>query len=210
MAACAPIPVKRDVGQVNFNYNVQKSGAPTSKLVGIVSPEMANQQQTAQPSISNPLVVAMLQQGAMSKSFSATQKYSQSYESQLKTALDNTFSSIVSNKGFNTAGPYATFDDITYTEKKDLYLAVVPRLTLNLAQKTTHSKCETKCCVEEGTISIGGEMLLKVIEPLAKQSMINKRINLSDFSINKQYVRQWEVKGEQGLAGLVLKDLKRF
>lgn len=213
VVGCSPIPVKRDVGQVNFNYSGSNKGEQTDKVIGIVASEVSQAQSSvsSSPQSTNPFIqMAMAQaQAKGNHGFNANSAYNQSYRSQLMTALNNTFVSNLSDKGFNMKGPYQTFDDITFSDKKNMYLSVVPRLTFNINQKSTGVACKSTHCTDSGNIYINGEMLLKVIEPLTGQAMLNKRINLSDFGISEPYTKQWEIKNRGGLVGMATNSVTK-
>ena len=204
IVGCSQIPVKKEAGRLNFDYSSKEIGEPTHKVIGLVaseveSPQLANAHNPQNPFMA--LALANAQQG-----FNANKAYGDSYEMQLMTALNNNFESILTNKGFNTKGPFQTFDDIAYSDKKSMYLAVVPRLNLNIVQESDGVSCKTTHCTDIGNIHITGEMLLKVIEPLTGQSMLNKRINLSDFNILEPYRKEWEKMNDGGLVGMALNE----
>lgn len=205
VVGCSQIPMKKERGQVNFDYRSQQSGEPTSKMIGLVASEVESPQLSNAHAPSNPfmaLALANAQNG-----FNANKAYNDSYQAQLMTALNNNFESILTAKGFNTKGPYQTFDDIAYGDKKQMYLAVVPRLNLAVVQKSDGVSCKATHCVDSGNVQITGEMLLKVIEPLTGQSMLNKRINLSDFNISESYTKEWEKRNDGGLVGMAFNQV---
>ncbi|WP_156508911.1 hypothetical protein, partial [Oleiphilus sp. HI0132] len=151
------------MGQVNFNYSGSNKGEQTDKVIGIVASEVSQAQSSvsSSPQSTNPFIqMAMAQaQAKGNHGFNANSAYNQSYRSQLMTALNNTFVSNLSDKGFNMKGPYQTFDDITFSDKKNMYLSVVPRLTFNINQKSTGVACKSTHCTDSGNIYINGEML---------------------------------------------------
>ena len=204
---CAP-KVAREVGQLNLQYNsTEQQGVKNDKLIALVSPEVlkmqSNGQAQSQGNANNPLISAMLQQqmlnsGGMNTNFSGL--YEQSYSSQVRTAIGNGIQDMLSKKGFNLAGPYGTFDDMAYGDKKKAYLALVPVLNLQIADKVTKNESTgfTHIHTIEGVVSIGGELLINLIEPMTKERIMSKRINLSDFNISRKYVKQAKV-GSSGL-----------
>lgn len=209
MFGCAP-KVTREVGQLNLNYNSQeKQAASTDKLIALVSPEVlksqSNGQAQSQGNSNNPLVAAMLQQqilqsGGLKADFYAT--YESNYSTQVRTAVGNGIQEMLTRKGFNLGGPYGTFDDMAYGDKKKAYLALVPVLNLQIVDKVTKQDSTglTRIHTTEGVVSIGGELLINLMEPMTKERIMSKRINLSSLNISRNYVKQAKV----GSSGLML------
>jgi neuraminyllactose-binding hemagglutinin len=77
---------------------------------------------------------------------------------------------------------------MTYLDKKDSYLALVPTITFDFRRTNVASKSETFHYSEKGTLSISGEFIVKVVEPVTGQAFINKRISLSEFALSAPYV----------------------
>lgn len=207
MMGCAP-KVSREIGQLNLQYNApEQQGTKSNTLIALVSPEVLksqnNGQAQSQGNANNPLLAAMMQQqmlnsGGLSTNFNGV--YEQSYAGQVRTAIGNGIQDMLSKKGFNLGGPYATFDDMAYGDKKKAYLALVPVLNLQIVNKVTKEDKTgfTHIHTTEGVVSIGGEVLINLIEPMTKERIMSKRINLSDFNISRSYIKQAKI-GSSGL-----------
>jgi neuraminyllactose-binding hemagglutinin len=115
----------------------------------------------------------------------------------LSIAISNSLYELFSKKGFRTSGPYSSDDDLTYGEKKTVYLVGRPELFIHLKDNASQPTCSGAYCTQEGAFAISGEFYVKLYEPLSGQTVINKRINLSDFGIQKNYTRQWENQQQQ-------------
>ena len=194
LAACAPIPIKKDIGSLNFDYMATGASKPTGKVVAIVSPQFAAPER-AQATPSKPtLPFGALQTGSLPQpQFNAQDFYEKEYKGRFSTAIMNSTQEIISKKGFTTKGPYAAFEDIPYGDKKDIYLAAVPFLTVYFEQKdTTQYHCKGLVCTDQGEFIVTGEMIYKMIEPLTGQALMARRINLSDFAISKSYIKETE------------------
>lgn len=178
----------KEVGQIDFNYSVPQQEKDTGKTISVVAPAMSQSQAAQQPAYNNnPLLMMAMAQQPRSVDFNVI--FSQSYQGQLVSALQNTFNEIISKRGFRTT-TFSSSDDMTYTDKKSSYLASTPKLNLNIMKKTTKNECKSGFCTEEGVIQISGEMNVSFIEPLTQQAFLNKRINLSDLNISKSYIKQ--------------------
>lgn len=189
------IPVQREVGQINFAYQANNQGANTGYTIAIVKPELAATPQTQAATSNNPfLAYAMAQQAQETRTVNFQDRFKSAYQEQLETALNNTVEELITKKGFQTMGPYSTFDDVTYGDRKKVYLASAPKLTINIEKKVQLKDCASFYCTESGTIMITGELFLKLVEPLTQQTMLNKRINLSELKISRPYTFQVEYK----------------
>lgn len=206
---CAPkvSKVSREIGQLNLQYNSpEQPGARIDKAIALVSPEVLKPQSNAplhsQGATNSPIVTAMIQQklGVVRADFSGI--YARDYASKVKTAIGNGVQDILSKRGFNLMGPYETFDDMPYNDKKKAYLALVPVLNLQIENKITKEESSnfTHIYTTEGVVSIGGELLINLIEPMTKERIMSKRINLSDFNISRNYVRQTKI----GSGGIIV------
>jgi Neuraminyllactose-binding hemagglutinin precursor (NLBH) len=191
LSGCATtIPVNKDVGSLNMNYQTKEAGAATNLVVAIVSPEFAKNSAAGQQQ--NP------------NTFSASSTFDGSYKARLTGAIQSTIEELISKRGFTTKGPFATLDDMNYGDKKSMYLISTPKLTINMDQKQTSIGCKGMVCSEQGEIQIGGELTFKLIEPLTGQSMMTKRIDLTSLTTAKVYVKQWQARVDPASMGGML------
>jgi len=122
--------------------------------------------------------------------------------SSLSRALNFAISEIITAKGFKMKGPYSSFDDITYRDKKMIYLAYVPKL--NLIVNTIDKKVERHKLYyhETGIIKLSGSLEISVDEPMTGQAFIKKRINLADLDISEPYIYEKQTStGDGSLTG---------
>lgn len=202
LAGCSTM-TNKEVGQLDFNYSVPEQQQDTGKLIAVVTPDFKENKSGAPAAPTNPFLAMAMANAANNSSaevnFNAN--FNQSYKGQLLSSLQNTINEILTKKGFRTSD-YSTFDDMTYTDKKVTYLASVPKLSLVINQKSTKKECKFGYCSDEGVIQVSGELNVSFIEPLTQQVFINKRINLSDFNISKQYIKQADSNRSQGIVAL--------
>lgn len=133
---------------------------------------------------------------------STSSKYiKDNYSEELKKALSSAVSEIISAKGFKLKGPYNSFDDITYRDKKMSYLAFVPDLKIDIKTDDAKGQRHKLYYSETGTITLSGELVVSVDEPMTGQTFIKKRIDLSDLKINEPY--RFEVQTSYGDGSLV-------
>jgi len=123
---------------------------------------------------------------------------------ELARALSTSISEIISAKGFKLKGPYQSFDDITYRDKKMIYLAVRPTLTLKIKDKQQVVRHSLYNQVK-GVLTVSGDLVISFEEPMTGQIFIKRRINLSDLDISVPYVREYQTRlSSGGLTGAVM------
>lgn len=209
LAGCKSTPqTKREIGQINFDYKPANQSVNTDKTIAIVSPvfeevEASSIQSTQQ----SPLMAMMAQQQTQSRWVNFNSVLYSNYKRRLVSSMVDSFNEIVVDKGFKVSGPYSTFDDITYTDKKTMYLAFTPDLEVYIDQKVASRDCvqSQNYCEDTGTIQVSGSLNVKLIEPLTKQAFMSKRINLGDITTTKEYVKRTYIDGpQQGIVSMAL------
>lgn len=199
LAACAPVQVKKELGQVNFVYDPGPEAKKTGKSIAIVSPVFAGVQD-------DPRLAVLTARAGTENTYNVSfiRMFDTGYKNRVAQAMRDTTLEIFTRRGFTTMGPYATFDDMTYTDKKAAYLASVPTLNFVIDEKRTKEGCVGALCTVEGVIQITGDMNYKMVEPLTGQAVVNRRINLSDFQISKNYIKQFTPQAGAGSLGAVM------
>tara|TARA_B100002003_G_C14119595_1_gene538419 strand:+ start:349 stop:1200 length:852 start_codon:yes stop_codon:yes gene_type:complete len=180
LTGCVAAPIERKTGELDLRYESERSSKTHPQTIAIVSPKLAAYESTQATSYNGmpiPQVTADFNQ----------RFYQGRYPNTLETALGEGFQKLISDKGFRYVGPYRSFDEITYTDKKDTYLAIIPSLDLEFSKAATQPSCSGARCVEEGRFSISGDFSFKLVEPLTMQTFMTKRISLQDLDISKEY-----------------------
>lgn len=200
-------PTKKDVGQTNFQYKPTSQAPKNSKIIAIVSPEFksASVQDNSQRDSSN--LMRLINAQNTNVDYANFNREMSNRHSRLRSSMANTFNEIIISKGFNILGPYDTFDDITYTDKKTTYLALVPNLEVYIDQKPISRECNSSknYCEDVGTVQVSGSLNFKLIEPMTKQTFMSKRINLAQLTAQRDYEKRWYVEGpSQGLIGMAI------
>ena len=104
-----------------------------------------------------------------------------------RMALD--FQQILSARGFTVRGPFKSFDEMTYPDKKGSDLVLEPKLDVKFEKKTTKedknvnillSSLDSYTLSGEGTIT--GRVTISLLESLSKERMWFKSIELSPIS----------------------------
>lgn len=203
------LQTQKDIGTLNLKSVKLKRLSATKNIIAIVSPNIAANSvvaQTQNQASQSPLAMMMMQRmGNMNVSYNFNNAFSQSYAKRLNKALESSISEIISSKGFKLKGPYGVFDDMTYQDKKKVYLAFVPKVNFTIDNKVINTKRNRLYTHTDGVIQIGGSIIVSMIEPMTGQVFIKRRINLSDFNIQEPYVYERQTsRGGEGLIGTAL------
>lgn len=190
-----PVQTEKSVGALSFKYSFGQQKARVSKKIAIVAPRFSDiEARTDSGANFNKLMIP--------------------YQKRLSKAMSSGFEELILNKGFTIGGKYKSFDDMTYPERKNTYMSLIPIIEIDIDKKVTSKNAHISYTVEKGVMQVSGELLIRMIEPLSKQMFITKRIDLSDFNIQKNYVYESKhiskpSKESGGLIGsLISKALK--
>jgi len=179
MGGCVSAPIERQSAQLAFDYEADRSAKSYSETIAIVSPSFVEKSDNRQ-------VTSVYGQQAPSTNFNQ-RFFAGGYADKLEDAMASGFQQLISQKGFKFVGPYRNFDEITYTDKKHTYLAIIPDIDLSFEKIAGSPSCSGKRCVEEGQVEVSGDFSFKLVEPLTQQTFMTKRISLSDLRIVKDY-----------------------
>jgi len=197
------IPVKKEVGQLNLQSRNFEQQVKTDKVIAIVSPVFAARDESAKVQNTTGMspyeAMLMARQGTVKGSTNFKQNFANNYAQRLSKAFEGSISEMLAAKGFKLQGPFSNFDDITYREKKKIYLAFVPKVDFQIEKKILNSKKERLYVHEEGIIQIGGSLIITMVEPMTGETFVKKRINLSDFNIQEPYVKDRQYREGGGL-----------
>lgn len=209
--SCAP-NIKKEVGSLNLQYQYNEpQGEKVGLSIALVSPQISGEATKSEPTETERLMqMAAASSGQMADiDFNSRFYANRDYVVTVRKSFENSFKEILTKKGFSITGPYATFDDMTYNEKKKGYLALIPILDVEIYKKVTDSSgCETlsPVCTESGQVQVGGELTLEFIEPMTKEKIMAKRVNLSEFGIEIPYrkdVQRTQSANKQILSSLL-------
>ena len=200
MVGCSAPTIKKERGQFDLAFDKGEPEAAKDKTIAIVAPEFEQDPQNSdRPTSSNPLVAAaMAAQKERNYDFN-TVFHKDNYADTLEDALADGFEGLVTKKGFTMIGPYGSFDEITYTDKKGAYLAVVPSVELHFNKLSQSQECGASLCKETGELGVSGEFSFKLIEPMTGQRFMTKRIDLSDLNVSEPYKYTYEKPKGGGL-----------
>lgn len=110
--------------------------------------------------------------------------------------MGNDFQEIVSARGFNVRGPFATYDEITFPDKKASDLVLVPTLEIRLDIISPQVKKHINILGPDsytvnGQAAVSGRVTLSLMESLSKERMWFKSVELQrtvvPFEGEKEY-----------------------
>jgi hypothetical protein len=190
LAACASSqPAKTDSAALKFDYHTQHNAPQTGKSVAMVTLVcVTNDASPTEKSFVDTLPIKLASRALQ---FSAVSRYRENYETPFQNAMQSALEEMIVKRGFSAKGPYQSVEAIPYSDKKRLYLAVVPKLYLNIEQRSTSHSCIQKICTDTGVITLSGDFLLRFVDPLTEQTARTKQIDLHGFGIKKNYVHQY-------------------
>lgn len=197
--ACVPMNnyVVKEPGTLNLAYDFPQAQTKKTNLsIAIVSPQMAGD-----PKMNNMYVnmnQAQMAQPWLNPYFFNSRFFA--YKDQVITGFDNGLQELITRKGFNVKGPYSTFDDLTFNDKKEAYLALIPSLNVNIEKKGIQKGGSFDVYTETGIIQVNGELRLDFIEPMTKEKVLVQRINLSSLNVEKPY----KIQGTTGAIAAAL------
>lgn len=203
------LQTQKDIGTLNLESEKLTQLKATKHVISIVSPVIAANSVTAQvqnQSSMTPFEMMLMQQMSnRNVKFDFNNAFSLNYSHRLNDALESSVSEIISSKGFKLKGPYGVFDDMTYQDKKKIYLAFVPKINFSIENKVMNTKKSRLYTHTDGVIQIGGNVIISMIEPMTGQVFVKRRINLSDFNIQEPYVYEKQTTlGDGSIIGTAL------
>jgi len=199
------LQTQREIGTLNLTSKKLKQLKPTKRVIAIISPKIAGKKQQTQAPKSRLEIMMMQRMGNMNANYNFDSAFSKNYARRLNNALEDSVSEIISAKGFKLKGPYKELDDMTYQDKKKVYLAFVPKIDFTIENKVINTKRHRLYTHSDGVIQIGGNVIISMLEPMTGQVFIKRRISLSDFNIQEPYVYEKQISdGSGGLIGTAI------
>jgi hypothetical protein len=200
LSACSAIPVNKETGSVNTNFDFGPQAPSVNKKIAIVK-DLGSFTDLGKSSLGNinPLLAEYFRRQLNEQSNTSSK-----YVAEIKKAFSTGVETLITKKGFTYSGPYDSFDEITYGDKKNSYLALIPNFDVKVATSEVEHRNFSSYSEEKGTIKVDGDFTIKFIEPLTGQVMAQKRIDLSKLNISESYIVQKETQNKDGLIGLAI------
>lgn len=172
LASCASTASKTPVEQPyqpNYQYSVNPASEKIDVTVGIIAPQFS---------------------GGGVEYWKRAKEDADAGEAI--RALRSSFESLLTSKGFNTAGPYESLDDMTFPEKKGCDFVFYPELDLDGKYVISNLRDEEQTSLAgallggsniltvcDATVRLSGSVQIVAREPLSNEKMWVKRLSLT-------------------------------
>jgi hypothetical protein len=129
----------------------------------------------------------------------------QVYLDEMLDAAKTDIEKILVTKGFNTLGPFDTIDEMTYSEKERSSLILAPTFDISMDLQGLEAKQTRRAFSQEGTVLVRGNVILAFLEPMTREKVWLKRLDLEPFAAPYSYtVRTRPVTPGEVVAGALL------
>jgi hypothetical protein len=163
-------PTKQIVRQTGvYSWNEPK-GNKIEVTLGILESSISYQTQTSFVAAGQPLCV-----------------------NEFISAFNKNFYDMMIDKGINTLGPFKNLDIMTFPEKKNSDLVVNPEINFVFSTKQLSAQSKLNSVIYSYDISIGGSLDISILEPLSKERMWLKKLDLKNLEKSITF----ELKGSQ-------------
>jgi hypothetical protein len=147
----------------NFSWEPPGKDKPQSLTIALVRPDFGGDSKFEPSRFSN---------------YKSKNPYLKTFLDSLQTDLQRTLIA----KGFTVTGPYENFEVMTFPEKKDAALALVPEFVLVVDERyvKSYQNPEGNLTQLSGSINVNGFVKFTMVEPLSEQKIWIKKINLPE------------------------------
>jgi|GEM_PF-2834199 len=197
-AGCASVPVT----QLSLNYVAPAQGAQTKSVkVALVKPQFAGTQAKApMPAVGG--IFGNIMNAQMEKyatpEFAIGEKYNKDYAQRVQNSMLSDLEKVLKVRGLNLSQAYDSFDEIPYSDKQKVDMIVVP--SFDFGPQVTNKRTSTYIPYygtkynDEGTVQLVGKLKVEFIEPMSKEKIIIKTIDVT--SLSATYSAQYASKDE--------------
>lgn len=164
------------------------SGLPGEKKypikIALIEPQYTGTDVTQQI-MSNPLMRLSIAQSTVAYDMELSSYYYTEYAPRIKTALLGDLERMIKDKGMIVVEKYRSFDEIPYGMKKDsLDLVLVPRFDFAPIVRNTPTTLPVIGTTNKGEIQLVGRLEVDLVEPLSKEKMIIKKVDVATATRN--------------------------
>ncbi|GAB4029995.1 MAG: hypothetical protein Fur0012_05140 [Elusimicrobiota bacterium] len=189
-AYIAPLPQSPWGGKYAYSYDVPSDGKAKSVpiIVAVVNPSYREDKESL---LANDI-------------FS---KVGKGFSSSMGTDLDK----ILISKGINTTGPFASLDEITYSQKKEASLTLASQVFISAEMKPVgQEQYSGGYMMQTYDMSINGWISFNMQEPLSGQKMWIKKIELEPIQVQTVvYTEAIPRYGNDGCGGTMVVGYNR-
>lgn len=166
---------------LNLNYTSTQSLKKQEIKVALIKPVYSGSQQISQALSSNPYMGMM--EDMMPPDFKLSRKYNTTYSVNLRNAMQTSIESILMGKGFNVAKTFDSQDEVSYSYKKNLDLLIEPVFDFGPVVRNKRMNIPVVGAIDKGTIQMTGKIKIVFIEPMSRETILIKNIDISSIGI---------------------------
>jgi len=181
-----PKPVKHvtlslnKIKRVSTNKHIWKTIVVLKPSIKII-----NTQNTERMDIRSQMM--RLRAGIVGGDYNFNKAFKRTFGNIEANALQNNIANILANEGFTVDTQFNSYDAINFSTRKKAYLVIQPIIKAAFITRNVKRDTSGDILTETGTVSLGGEIFIKELEPLSKTQLNVTEINLANLNINKQY-----------------------
>ncbi|RMG69047.1 MAG: hypothetical protein D6710_09365 [Nitrospirae bacterium] len=126
-----------------------------------------------------------LMEQAMPPDYRLKSKYNKEYVLRLQNAMLADLERIIADKGLKVYKSYTSLDEIPYSDKKNIDLVMLPEF--DIAPIITNKRSVIPVVGvkrDEGVIQLAGRVKLTFLEPMSKEKIVIKNIDVTSLGIN--------------------------
>lgn len=123
---------------------------------------------------------------------------------EFKNSMINDFQEMIVARGYRIKGPFSTYDEMTYGDKKSCDMIIVPEIDVNIQVVNLKKKKKTRFKDSSknrkryrytGQINLSGKVTITMVESLTKEKVWVKSIQLENkLSDNFRFYKKFGVK----------------
>ena len=161
---------------------VEKSSQPRAAKVAILDTKFAANNPYAKLASSPIMQLAAANNANLPLELRVNNEYFNKYAPRLTQSLASDIETILIDKGFKVYGRYADFDAIPYADKKDIELLVISSFDFAPHIQNSPTTLPLLGTVNKGTLQLIGRVELTVCEPLSREKLVTKKIDVASSS----------------------------
>ncbi|MBI3753039.1 MAG: hypothetical protein HY266_03205 [Deltaproteobacteria bacterium] len=123
-------------------------------------------------------------EGNMPADYQIKSKYNKDYVLTLQNSISTDLEKVISAKGMKVHRSFDSMDEISYSDKKNMDLIVQPEFDFGPIVTNKRSCHPVVGCSDSGTILFAGKLKLNFIEPLSKEIIITKTLDITSLGYN--------------------------
>ena len=150
--------------------------------IAVVKAKYTAVQEVSQQLVQSPF--ASLMERAMPPDYQIKSQYNNEYVLRLQNSILTDLKKIISGKGLRVYRSYDSVDEISYSDKKNMDLILEPEFDLGPVVRNARTTRPFLGTSDKGTIQLTGKIKLVFFEPLSKENILIKTIDISSTGLD--------------------------